>query len=53
MKIIPIETKELKLIVSKEIRYHELYELFETAYASNLRPPEWYESCIRVPLECE
>ena len=50
MKIIPLEIKELKSIVSKGIKYTELYELFEEAYNSQLRPHEWYEGCIKKLL---
>lgn len=42
MKIIPLQTSELKKIVSNRKTYKELYSLFETAYNSNLPPHEWY-----------
>ncbi len=46
MKIIPLQTSELKQIVSNRKTYKELYSLFETAYNSNLPPHEWYDKLI-------
>ena len=46
MKIIPLQTSELKKIVSNRKTYKELYSLFETAYNSNLPPHEWYNQNI-------
>ena len=46
MKIIPLQTSELKKIVSNGKTYKEMYPLFEAAFNSTLLPHEWYESCI-------
>lgn len=46
MKIIPLQTSELKKIVFNGKTYKELYPLFETAYNSNLPPHEWYNQNI-------
>ena len=46
MKIIPLQTTELKSIVSKNKKYDELYALFEKAYQSTSAPHEWYSDCI-------
>ena len=46
MKIIPLQTSELKKIVSNRKTYKELYPLFETAFNSNLSPHKWYEQNI-------
>ena len=46
MKIIPLQTSELKKIVSNGKTYKELYPLFETAFNSNLSPHKWYEQNI-------
>lgn len=46
MKIIPLQTSELKSIVSKNIKYRDLYRVFDEAYKSELKPHEWYEACI-------
>lgn len=48
MKIIPLQTSELKKIVSNRKTYKELYSLFETAYNSNLPPHKWYTNSIRI-----
>ena len=45
MKIIPMQTSELKKIVSDGKTYKELSPLFEATFNSTL-PHEWYESCI-------
>lgn len=46
MKIIPLQTSELKSIVSKNIKYRDLYSLFDKAYKSELKPHEWYTNSI-------
>ena len=47
MKIIPLQTSELKKIISNGRTYKELYPLFEAAFNSTLPPHEWYENCTR------
>ena len=47
MKIIPLQTSELKKIISNGRTYKELYPLFEAAFNSTLLPHEWYENCIK------
>ena len=47
MKIIPLQTSELKSIVLKNIKYKDLYNVFDEAYISGLKPHEWYEFCVR------
>lgn len=46
MKIIPLQTTELKKIVSNHRTYKELYTLFKEAFNSTLPPHEWYARCI-------
>lgn len=46
MKIIPIQASELKNIITNNINYCQLYELFEEAFNSELPPREWYSDCI-------
>lgn len=46
MKIIPLETSELKKIVSNRKTYKELYSLFEVTFNSALSPHEWYDKLI-------
>lgn len=42
MKIIPLQTSELKKIVENHKKYSELYPLFDEAFNSTLPPHEWY-----------
>lgn len=46
MKIIPLQTSELKKIISNGRTYKELYPLFEAAFNSTLPPHEWYNKNI-------
>ena len=41
-KILPLRTTELKTILEKDIRYSELYPLFEQAYQSTVGVKDWY-----------
>lgn len=47
MKIIPIQTSEIKSLLENKVRYKAIYGNFEEAFKSNLPAHEWYESCIR------
>lgn len=47
MKIIPLETSELKRIIQVSKTYKELYPIFEEAFNSALPPHMWYENCIK------
>lgn len=47
MKIIPLETSELKKIILTNKKYMELYSLFNTAFNSALPPHQWYDACIK------
>lgn len=53
MKIIPLQTSELKKIVSNRKTFKELYPLFETAFNSNLPPHEWYNIKINNSLKIQ
>lgn len=46
MKIIPIQTSEIKGILQKAIIYDALYEQFEQAYQAMDNPNEWYQKYI-------
>ena len=50
MKIIPLQTSELKKIVSNSKTYKELYPIFEEAFNSTLPPHEWYENCVNKSI---
>lgn len=49
MKIIPLETKDLRTIILYQKQYPELYKKFEEAYQDNvhLNPYEWWLNCVR------
>lgn len=46
MKIIPLQTSEIKRIVNDGKKYCELYQIFKVAYDSELPPHNWYEESI-------
>lgn len=48
MKIIPLQTSELKQIVIKQKKYKELYSIFEKAYNLTLPPHEWYDLFVQM-----
>ena len=50
MKIIPLQIDDLKNIIEKRIGYEKLYQIFETAFQSELAPREWRNVCIAMPL---
>lgn len=53
MKIIPIDTIDLKNILKKNITYKQLYKVFENAYQNTTfkAPPEWYKKCVKLKIE--
>jgi len=54
LKIIPLCTKDLKLILKYSLSYDELYELFEKAYEANERHPQkWYDKYVSIETACE
>ena len=50
MKIIPLQIDDLKNIIEKRIGYEKLYQIFESAFQSELAPREWRNACIVQPL---
>ena len=46
MKIIPLQIDDLKNIIENHIGYEKLYQIFETAFQSELAPREWRDICI-------
>ena len=46
LKIIPLQTTELKTIVQNNFKYKQLYHIFEQAYSSNEPIPTWYKKNI-------
>ena len=51
MKIIPIQTKEIKKIINNHLVYKDLYRLFESAFLSTDRPHNWYVNNITNAIE--
>ena len=51
MKIIPLQTLELKSIIKNKLTYSTLYHLFEEAYKSNELIPTWYSRCIKERIK--
>jgi hypothetical protein len=47
MKIIPLQTLELKTIISKGIVYKQLYSVFDKAHNSDEEPKIWYSKNIK------
>lgn len=50
MKIIPLQIDDLKNIIENHIGYEKLYQIFETAFHSELAPREWRKVCVAMPL---
>ncbi len=49
LKIIPLCTKDLKLILKYNLTYDDLYEFFERAYEVNERHPQkWYDKYVSI-----
>ena len=47
MKIIPLQTSEIKKLIRSGKKYFQLYQVFDEAYSSDLSPHIWYESTIK------
>lgn len=46
MKIFPIQTSELKMLLKAEAKYPQIYEMLGRAYKRTEHPKEWYEKNI-------
>lgn len=46
MKILPIQTSELKALIRFDVRYPQIYKMLDKAYNSSGAPKEWYENNI-------
>lgn len=51
MKIIPLQTSDLKKILLNKKTYKESYPMFEAAFNSTLPPHEWYNIKINNSLK--
>lgn len=48
MKILPIQTSELKVILRSGVGYPQIYQMLDQAYNGSGAPKEWYEKYIVV-----
>ena len=46
MKILPIQTSELKTLLKFGVKYPQIYHMLDEAYKQNGAPKEWYEANI-------
>ncbi len=46
MKILPIQTSELKVLLESGVRYPQIYQMLDKAYNGSGAPKEWYENYI-------
>lgn len=46
MKILPMQTTELKTLLKFDVKYPQIYKMLEEAYNSEGAPKEWYENSI-------
>lgn len=46
MKILPMQTSELKTLLRFDVKYPQIYKMFDKAYNSSEAPKEWYENNI-------
>lgn len=53
MKIIPLQTSDLRSIIITEKKYAELYPKYEKAYQKDptMMPVYWYETCVKEKTE--
>lgn len=48
MKILPIQTSELKALLKSGVEYPRIYQILDKAYNSSGAPKEWYEKNIVI-----
>lgn len=46
MKILPIQTTELKTLLRFDVKYPQIYKMLDAAYKTEGSPKEWYENSI-------
>lgn len=50
LKVIPIKTNELKMILQKGTKYKELYSIMDRAFQKEVPIPNWYENELAANL---
>ena len=53
MKIIPLHIRELRTAVEKELKYSQIYRIFDDAFNDTefKAPPAWYNACVKEEIE--
>ncbi len=51
MKILPIQTTELKKLIRYDVGYPQIYKMLDKAYNGSEAPREWYENNILREIE--
>ena len=46
MKILPMQTSELKRIIRADVKYPQIYKMFDAAHNKEEAPKDWYENNI-------
>lgn len=46
MKILPMQTSELKRIIRADVKYPQIYKMFDVAHNKEEAPKDWYENNI-------
>lgn len=46
MKILPMQTSELKRIIKADVKYSQIYKMFDVAHNKEEAPKDWYENNI-------
>jgi hypothetical protein len=53
MKIIPLHTRELRTAIEKNLKYRQIYRIFDDAFTDTnvAAPPEWYNVCVKAKID--
>lgn len=53
MKIIPLHTRELRTAIEKNLKYRQIYRIFDDAFTDTnvAAPPEWYNVCVKAEID--
>ena len=51
MKIIPLQTSEIKTIIKKRLMYNKLYKMFEAAFTAITAPNKWYKHEVEEQIK--
>jgi hypothetical protein len=53
MKIIPLHARELRTAIEKNLKYRQIYRIFDDAFTDTnvAAPPEWYNVCVKAKID--